>query len=277
MTVYDTSPIGSQTLGSGAHVTYGCNTNWSAATVYRTLDVPSSTTSSSPGTTTTSATPASSTSIAFPTSTGTGGKTDAATPTPAPSQAWIAGAVVGPIVGCALVGLLVWWIMRQRMKKAAAVAPAAGPTAQVNSTYGQHQPGSHWPASSPPPPNHEWEAQHKTTTPLQELSNTPGNIDHAEPRQALLETKDLEDSWAENSLCHIDEAYRCGSRPIKRGSQTKLERDGVVLIKPLFRHDRTIFVPDLPRREGETRLGNWRAYVPERDASGLHLPFSHDS
>ncbi|KAK7920478.1 hypothetical protein PG985_008500 [Apiospora marii] len=200
MMVYDTSPIGSQTLGSGAHVVYGCGANWEAGTVYRRLDVPSSTTckttpptshtdtyslsmcpyeASSPGTSATSATPPGGTSIPTPTSTGTDGKTDTATPTPAPSQAWIAGAVAGPIVGCALVGLLVWWIMRQRMKKAAAVAPAAGPPAQINtSTYGQYQPGSHWPASSPPP-NQGWEAQYKAIPPQELSSNTPANVDHA--------------------------------------------------------------------------------------------------
>ncbi|KAK8134575.1 hypothetical protein PG984_006587 [Apiospora sp. TS-2023a] len=147
MSVYDTSPIGSQTLGSGFHVVYGCNTNWHAGTVYRRLDVPSSTAASSPGT---SATPASSTSIPSPTSTGTEG--DAATSAPAPSRAWIAGAVVGPTVGCALVGLLVWWIMRQRTKKAA--------------------------ASSTTPPDHAWQAQQQKPIPPQELSNTPVNADH---------------------------------------------------------------------------------------------------
>ncbi|KAK8078065.1 hypothetical protein PG996_004235 [Apiospora saccharicola] len=146
---------------------------------------------------TTPATPQSSAAIPSPSS------TDKDSPAvPATSQAWIAGAVAGPVVGCALVGLLVWWIMRHRMKKAAAAAAAAAgptpvPTAEsarhASSTYGQSHPGSHWSTSSPPPaamyggevPAHGWGPQKPPSpppvsggspAPLHELSSAPGNV-----------------------------------------------------------------------------------------------------
>ncbi|KAK7978187.1 hypothetical protein PG988_005677 [Apiospora saccharicola] len=187
--------------GPEAHTNLLCgNSDWDVSSVYRTVQAASIVMSSNPVTaTTTPATPASSTTVPATTS------TSAETPSSAPasSQAWIAGAVAGPIVGCALVGLLVWWIMRRRMKKvtAGAAAPAPAPSAPVteaarhtSSTYGQYQPGSHWPNSSPPPPSHGpspsygWENRQKsspppvsngTPAPLHELSHVPGNVDHA--------------------------------------------------------------------------------------------------
>ncbi|KAK8039575.1 hypothetical protein PG993_007986 [Apiospora rasikravindrae] len=147
----------------------------------------------SPGTMTTPATPPSGIAIPSSTSTETGRNTDGSSLDH--SNAWIAGAVVGPIAGCILVGLLVWWIMRHRMKKTSApAAQVSEPGKHVSSTYGQYQPVSNWPApsSSPPPhgtpPSHGWEAQHKPTPPpvsggspgpMHELSNVPGNTDHA--------------------------------------------------------------------------------------------------
>ncbi|KAK8039576.1 hypothetical protein PG993_007987 [Apiospora rasikravindrae] len=142
-----------------------------------------------------------------PTGTGTGG-TDAPSSGSASSQAWVAGAVAGPIVGCALVSLLVWWIMRRRMKKAMAAAP--GPPAMqtaesgrgVSSMYSQNQTVQPWPTSTPTPPSHGtspghgWEARNKPSslppvpgaTPghphelpngsLNELSNVPESTDH---------------------------------------------------------------------------------------------------
>ncbi|KAK8086404.1 hypothetical protein PG994_001378 [Apiospora phragmitis] len=186
---------------SPSHTSYGCG-RWPASTVYRAIPEAKSTTSSIPVATTTPATPASSTAVPTPTSAETSPSASGdPSPAPASSQAWIAGAVAGPIVGCILVGLLVWWIMRRRMKKAAATVPAPLPAAEqarhVSSTYGQYQPVSHWQASSPPPPPQQdrippgygWGTQHKPTSPppvsgaspesLQELSNVPGNHDHA--------------------------------------------------------------------------------------------------
>ncbi|KAK8134574.1 hypothetical protein PG984_006586 [Apiospora sp. TS-2023a] len=198
-----------------------CRQTWRANTIYRTLDVANSATCKVPrsssgteklanakaptpyyvasksDTATTPATPQSSAAIPSPSSTDKGSPS-----APASSQAWIAGAVVGPVVGCALVGLLVWWIMRHRMKKAAAAA-AAGPTPvttaesarHVSSTYSQYQPGPHWSTSPPPPaamyggevPAHGWGPQKPSSpppvsggspAPLHELSSDPGNVDH---------------------------------------------------------------------------------------------------
>ncbi|KAK7948843.1 uncharacterized protein PG986_009729 [Apiospora aurea] len=185
---------------------YSCGEVWAATRVYRSIQgatpSTSSTTTSAADTassTTTPATPASSTAISSSTSTETGRNTDGSSPEH--SNAWIAGAVAGPIVGCILVGLLVWWIMRHRMKKGAvpAMAPVAQvpePASHVSSTYGQYQPVAPWPTSSPPPPHgappgYGWEAHNKPSSPppppalagspghMHELSNVPANTDHA--------------------------------------------------------------------------------------------------
>ncbi|KAK7998979.1 hypothetical protein PG991_014654 [Apiospora marii] len=139
MTIYQTYPN-----GSPLWITYFCAQNWAANTIYRQLQETSSTTSTSTSSmsttaaTTTLASPGSSTNPTAA-STQTDQDTDLAdAAVTAPSQAWIAGAVVGPIAGCALVGFLVFWIMRRRAKKALAAANAAAIAASgaaASSTY----------------------------------------------------------------------------------------------------------------------------------------------
>lgn len=233
MTIYQTWPN-----GSPLWITYFCAQNWAANTVYRQLQVTSSTTcktgfpipyssyvpvvisvlrklwvatstssTSTTAATTTSASPGSSTNPTA-TSTQTGQHTDLAdAAVRAPSQAWIAGAVVGPIVGCALVGFLVFWIMRRRAKKASAAAAAAiaAASAGAASSTNDHNNGGPYhdnPQSPPPPPpssrpvssappfatpggGHAWDAQKQmdgrplssttySSAPPQELANVPG-------------------------------------------------------------------------------------------------------
>ncbi|KAK7920477.1 hypothetical protein PG985_008499 [Apiospora marii] len=189
-----------QVISISPHVTpiwtvFQCGRNWKANTVYRRVAVGSTistgraSTATTPGTSpaTTPATPPSGTAIPLPTGTETG-STELPAPAPASSQAWIAGAVIGPVVGCALVGLLVWWITRHRMKKASA-ATAAGSAGWTGGPYHQNQPLAPWPAASPSPSHGQnaqyqgWDAQNKTNSMAsggtvgypQELSSNPGS------------------------------------------------------------------------------------------------------
>jgi LPXTG-motif cell wall-anchored protein len=66
------------------------------------------------------------------------------------SEAWIAGAVVGPILGLALIGLIAWLLIRRRKKKTQyqPAATAEGPSASP-ATYSQ---GPNSPPQFYPPP-----------------------------------------------------------------------------------------------------------------------------
>ncbi|KAH7092545.1 hypothetical protein FB567DRAFT_240063 [Paraphoma chrysanthemicola] len=55
------------------------------------------------------------------------------------SKAWIAGAVVGPIVGLALIGALVWFFLRRKKNKK--LAPAQGSAAMASANPSQPPPG----------------------------------------------------------------------------------------------------------------------------------------
>lgn len=55
------------------------------------------------------------------------------------SKAWIAGAVVGPLLGLALVGFLVWFFLRRRKRNQNSNAPADG-----NAPAGYSQPSSYY-------------------------------------------------------------------------------------------------------------------------------------
>jgi hypothetical protein len=55
------------------------------------------------------------------------------------SKAWIAGAVVGPILGLALIGALVWFFLRRRKTKK--LAPAQGGAAMASTNPTQPPPG----------------------------------------------------------------------------------------------------------------------------------------
>lgn len=191
MSIFETSP-----RGSPVHVFYGCNVNWAANTVYRTLHESSSTgahgiesyfptqyllmgtvsrmtptTASSP--TTLLHTP----TIPSPTSSDTSTSTDAPS-APESSQAWVAGAVIGPVAGCALVGGLVWWITRYRKKRTAATtAESAGKTS--SGPYHRNQPLGLWPSASPPPshgPTRHSPASGGTSISQHDLLNVSGNM-----------------------------------------------------------------------------------------------------
>lgn len=91
---------------------YGCRVGWKANTIYRELAA----------TTTSASSIASSTSSAGPTtpmatiSSTSVSSTPTSTPLPAsgsPNRAWIAGAVIGPVVGTALIAVaVIWWRRR---------------------------------------------------------------------------------------------------------------------------------------------------------------------
>ncbi|KAK2796594.1 hypothetical protein FQN51_009285 [Onygenales sp. PD_10] len=102
MTVYQTSPFGSPSATN-----IFCWSNWSAATVYRELPAPAATETEPP----------------------------TATEKPEPSEktnnAWIAGAVVGPVAGLALVGFG-WFFYRRRNQNQPSGLPP-------NDAYKYHQ------------------------------------------------------------------------------------------------------------------------------------------
>uniref|UniRef100_A0A8H7NBM6 Uncharacterized protein n=1 Tax=Bionectria ochroleuca TaxID=29856 RepID=A0A8H7NBM6_BIOOC len=71
-------------------------------------------------------------------------------PSSSSSQAWIAGPVIGGVVGLALIGFLVWWLMRRRRRRAQAQHPVSqvAQTSEVPKT-GSPAITSQW--SSPAP------------------------------------------------------------------------------------------------------------------------------
>ncbi|KAK8036281.1 hypothetical protein PG993_008895 [Apiospora rasikravindrae] len=129
MSIFQTPPN-----GSPINILYFCAQNWAASTVFRQLQVATSTTSTSLSsststtlvTTTTPAAAQGGTTAAAPAGQNT--NTGAATSSSGSSMAWIAGTAVGAVIGFALIGSLVWWIIRHRAKKpsAAAAATSAG-------------------------------------------------------------------------------------------------------------------------------------------------------
>ncbi|KAF2437900.1 hypothetical protein P171DRAFT_437514 [Karstenula rhodostoma CBS 690.94] len=131
-----------------------CGASASRFTYYRVR--PTESTSSSESSSSTS-TPTS--TSASPTDTPTN-PADSATSTPSPtplpeptkpkSKAWIAGAVVGPIVGLALVGLLAWFLLSRRNKK------TAPPPPPMQQHYG----------SPTQPPAYHYDAQKPAAVPM---------------------------------------------------------------------------------------------------------------
>jgi len=117
MTIFQTSPFGGPST-----LNIFCEQGWTANTIYRELPAQttsSSTTSSDTSATSTSSPSATSTSqstILIPATPPSPATTQA--PTPSPSKAWIAGAVIGSIVGISLI-YLAFWIGGRRGKKAA--------------------------------------------------------------------------------------------------------------------------------------------------------------
>ncbi|OAG04029.1 uncharacterized protein CC84DRAFT_1261047 [Paraphaeosphaeria sporulosa] len=135
-----------------------CGASASRFTYYRVR--PSESTSSSSE----FSTPAS--TSAHPTDTSLG-PADSATSTPSPtplpqptkpkSKAWIAGAVVGPIIGLALIGLLAWFLLVRRKKKTTPPPPPPPPPPMQQQQY--NGPPSPYPGSPAQPPKSYYNAQ----------------------------------------------------------------------------------------------------------------------
>lgn len=162
MTVFASYPSADQSW-----LVKGCATNWRAFTIYREIITSTSTSSA-----TRTASQASSATLSGPSVTspvendnegGSGQITAPPTGLPAPtgtpqpstgggSKAWIAGAVVGPLLGLALIGFVVFFLMRRR--KAAnenhnmAVASDAKPDPSMADQSSMH-PSVYYGAGSP--------------------------------------------------------------------------------------------------------------------------------
>lgn len=155
MTIYASQPNAAPSARN-----YGCRAQWSANTLYREIATTSSPSSSS--TPVSSASPASSavpTTLAISTTPPT---SDPSSPTSSPpsstntgtplgqeggssssssssSKAWIAGAVIGPLVllGAIVAGLL-FWRRRRNQKKDASQTPLTHEIGSSHQPYGQH-------------------------------------------------------------------------------------------------------------------------------------------
>ncbi|KAK0704446.1 hypothetical protein B0H67DRAFT_350062 [Lasiosphaeris hirsuta] len=122
MTVYASYPS-----ASDSWLVRGCATNWKAFTVYRAIV----TTTSASTTSTTSASPSSTPTAATATTTGSAPTdTGDAQPQAAASQAWIAGAVIGPVIAVGLIGFLAFWLGTRRGRGKAAPTVLA-PTSET--------------------------------------------------------------------------------------------------------------------------------------------------
>lgn len=153
MTVYASYPS-----AKDSWLVAGCATNWDAFTIYRQLEATTSATTRPSTTRPTSAPSTPTTSSPGPTGTSAGndGGDSDRSPTPAPeptsgggSQAWIAGAVIGPVVLLGVLGYLAFWFGFKRGKKPTPpggpeMAGAGGPAPSVAdraSTYYGYGPG----------------------------------------------------------------------------------------------------------------------------------------
>jgi len=147
MTVYASYPSASESW-----LVRGCATNWKAFTIYREIVTATSKTSATSTPTTGPSVP-----NAGPSATGTGSRSEAAaTDTPAAtastSQAWIAGAVIGPVVALAGLGFLAFWLgMRKAKNKNApegtpSMMPPPGPPMTDRGSY---HPSYHYGGGSP--------------------------------------------------------------------------------------------------------------------------------
>ncbi|KAJ5485464.1 hypothetical protein N7539_005452 [Penicillium diatomitis] len=127
--------LGSDTLKDPPATSIGCVLNWSAWTLYRALPTPTDSSASTSSTSASTASSALSTpSITPPPQVSTtmfsrSSTTSSPTGTPPPadpepkSKAWIAGAVVGPVAGIALLAGLAWFIYRQKRRRSDAKRP----------------------------------------------------------------------------------------------------------------------------------------------------------
>lgn len=123
MTIYESSPFAYPTASN-----LFCAQYWEAYTVYR--EYPATTTSSIPMVTQTKAgshphlaTPTSTSSSAA-SSTASAGTDGSAAGSNSSSKAWIAGAVIGPIAGLAIIaGIIAWLVVRRRRQNPQNVQP----------------------------------------------------------------------------------------------------------------------------------------------------------
>lgn len=190
MTVFASYPSADQSW-----LVKGCATNWRAFTIYREIITSTSTSSA-----TRTASQASSATLSGPSVTspvendnegGSGQITAAPTGLPAPtgtaqssteggSKAWIAGAVIGPLLGLALIGFVVFFLMRRR--KAAnenhnmAVASDAKPDPSMADQSLMH-PSVYYGAGSP-----------SMTSPMAPGSPPVGKYYQGEPPSAVTST-----------------------------------------------------------------------------------------
>ncbi|RMJ23186.1 hypothetical protein PHISP_05954 [Aspergillus sp. HF37] len=129
MTIFQTG------IGSSSVLDMFCWENWDISTIFR--QKPVTATSTSDSSTTLTPGPSITTSLASAiatttgssdsrsgsrsgSSTGTGTASDPSTTSNEPrvnGQAWIAGAVIGPVAGCAIIGALGFWLFRRRTEK----------------------------------------------------------------------------------------------------------------------------------------------------------------
>ncbi|KAJ5174273.1 uncharacterized protein N7482_000150 [Penicillium canariense] len=112
MTIFQTSPYGTPTATN-----IFCAEVWSAFSLYR--ELPVSTTSSSSSSSSTAST-VSSTQSQTRTSSSIPSQTSASTTSTSESnssKAWIAGAVVGPVAGVAVIAGLAWFMFRRKQKE----------------------------------------------------------------------------------------------------------------------------------------------------------------
>jgi len=137
MTVYPSYPS-----ATDSWLVKGCATNWKASTIYREIvtatSAPSST-GASQGASVPTSTP-----TATGSSTGTAAKAGSEPTSPptqaassSPSQAWIAGAVVGPLAAVAILGALAFWLGKRKGKNSVVQPgpPDAGPLVEERAPF----------------------------------------------------------------------------------------------------------------------------------------------
>ncbi|KAF2113396.1 hypothetical protein BDV96DRAFT_601559 [Lophiotrema nucula] len=139
--------------------------NWS---YYRALPETSSATPTSTSRSTPSSTPASTTTISSSSTTpiGLAAPTHTSEPGPKKSQAWIAGAVVGPVAGLALIGLLLWFFLVKNKEKDNNAPVAAAPGHQS-------MPPTYYTGSPNPPPSQPY-----GSPPMQQNPGAAGFVPH---------------------------------------------------------------------------------------------------
>ena len=128
MTIYDRYPS-----PKNSWTQVGCAQSWNENTIFRVVDVSTTSTGSSPTTTSFASTSEPSLTSLVPTSTTSTAAEDSQ---PSKSKAWIAGPVAGGVAGLLFLGALFFWWRGRKNKKASVVeeptmaqtGPGPGPT-----------------------------------------------------------------------------------------------------------------------------------------------------